>query len=66
MVVRKPGKRGATKAVAFVRDTTKRATPEPKVLRIIGQESVRNGASTLTSRQIEKVIKTSRSQKAKA
>jgi len=59
-------KRGTPKAVLLsIRDYVRLATPEPEILRIIGQESERNGVSTLTSRQIDGIIKTSRSQKRK-
>ena len=59
-------KRGTPKAVLLsIRDYVKLAAPEPEVLRVIGEESERNGTSTLTSRQIHQIIKTSRSQKPK-
>ena len=55
-------KRGTPKAVLLsIRDYVKLAAPEPEVLRVLGEESERNGTSTLTSRQIDKIIKTSRS-----
>jgi hypothetical protein len=41
------------------------AAPEPEVLRVIGEESERIGTSTLTSRQIDQIIKASRSRKPK-
>jgi prevent-host-death family protein len=59
-------KRGTPKAVLLsIRDYVKLAAPEPEVLRVIGEESERNGTSTLTSRQIDQIIKTSRSHKPK-
>ena len=59
-------KRGIPRAVLLsIRDYVKLAAPEPEVLRVIGEESERNGTSTLTSRQIDQIIKTSRSQKPK-
>ncbi len=59
-------KRGTPRAVLLsLRDYVKLAAPEPEVLRVIGEESERKGTSTLTSRQIEKIIKASRRQKAK-
>lgn len=59
-------RRGTPKAVLLsIRDYVKLAPPEPEVLRVIGEESERNGTSTLTSRQIDQIIKTSRSQKPK-
>src|SRR5579862_2658624 len=59
-------KRGTPKAVLLsIRDYVKLAAPEPEVLRIIGEESERNGTNTLTSRQIDRIIKNVRSQKPK-
>ena len=59
-------KRGTPRAVLLsIRDYVRLATPEPEVLRILGQKSERNGASLLTSREIERIIKTSRSAKRK-
>src|SRR5580693_8719768 len=59
-------KRGTPRAVLIsIRDYVKLAAPEPEVLRILGEEAERNGTSALTSRQIDKVIKASRSQKPK-
>ena len=59
-------KRGTPKAVLLsIRDYVRLATPEPEVLRVIGEESQRKGTDKLTSRQIEQVIKTARAQKPK-
>jgi prevent-host-death family protein len=59
-------KRGTPKAVLLsIRDYVKLAAPEPEVLRILGEESERNGTSALTPRQINQVIKTIRAQKKK-
>src|SRR6202020_1416031 len=59
-------KRGTPKAVLLsIRDYVKLAAPEPEVLRIIGEESERNGTNTLTSRQIDQVMKATRAQKKK-
>ena len=59
-------KRGTPKAVLLsLRDYVKLAAPEPEVLRIIGEESERNGTATLTSRQIDQVIRATRAQKKK-
>ena len=59
-------KRGTPKAVLLsIRDYVRLAAPEPEVLRVIGQESERNGSSALTSRQIDRIIKASRSHKPK-
>jgi hypothetical protein len=59
-------KRGAPKAILLsIRDYVRLAAPEPDVLRIVGEESQRNGTSSLTSRQIDKIIKLSRAQRSK-
>jgi prevent-host-death family protein len=57
-------KRGVPKAVLLsIRDYVRLAAPEPEVLRVIGAESERTGTSALTSRQIDRIIKTARSQR---
>ena len=57
-------KRGSPRAVLLsLRDYVKLAAPEPEVLRIIGEESERKGTNTLTSRQIDQVIKAVRARK---
>lgn len=59
-------KRGRPKAVLLsLRDYVRLAAPEPEVLRIIGEDSKRNNTSELTSRQIDQVIKATRTQKKK-
>jgi prevent-host-death family protein len=59
-------KRGTPKAVLLsIRDYVKLAAPEPEVLKVIGEESERKGTSVLTARQIEQVIKASRTQRSK-
>lgn len=59
-------KRGTPKAVLLsIRDYVKLAAPEPEVLRVIGEESERKGTSTLTARQIEQIIKASRTERSK-
>ncbi len=59
-------KRGTPKAVLLsIRDYVRLAAPEPEVLRIIGEESQRKGTDTLSSRQIDQVIKVARAQKPK-
>ena len=59
-------KRGTPKAVLLsIRDYVKLAAPEPEVLRVIGEESERKGTNTLTARQIDQVIKASRTQRSK-
>jgi hypothetical protein len=47
-----------------IRDYVRSATSEPEVLRLVGEESQRNGTDKLTSRQIDQVIKAARAQKA--
>ena len=57
-------KRGTPKAVLLsIRDYLRLAAPEPEVLKLIGEQSERNGASTLTSRRINQIIKASRSRR---
>jgi prevent-host-death family protein len=59
-------KRGTPKAVLMsIRDYVKLAAPEPEVLRIIGEESKRNGSNTITPREIDQIIKEYRAQKKK-
>ena len=59
-------KRGTPKAVLLsIRDYVKLAAPKPEILKIIGEESERNGTHTLTARQIDQVIKTSRAVRTK-
>ena len=59
-------KRGVPKAVLLsIRDYVKLAAPEPEVLRVIGEESERSRASALTSRQLDRIIKTARAQRPK-
>jgi prevent-host-death family protein len=59
-------KRGTPKAVLLsIRDYVRLATPEPEVLRAIGDESKTKGTDKLTSRQIEQAIRAARGRKAK-
>jgi prevent-host-death family protein len=59
-------KRGTPKAVLLsIQDYVRLAAPEPEVLRVIGEESRRKGTDKLSSRQIDQVIKATRSQKSK-
>jgi len=59
-------KRGTPRAVLLsIRDYVRLAAPEPEVLRIIGKESQRKGTDTLSSRQIDQIIKATRAQKPK-
>ena len=59
-------KRGTPKAVLLsIRDYVRLAAPEPEVLRILGEESRRNGTDSLTSQQIDQIIKVARAKKPK-
>ena len=59
-------KRGTPKAVLLsLRDYVRLAAPEPEILRIIGEESKRNGTNKINSRQIDQAIKEYRAQKKK-
>ena len=59
-------KRGTPRAVLLsISDYVKLAAPEPEVLRVIGEESERKGTSRLSLRQIDQVIKASRTERAK-
>ena len=56
-------KRGTPRAVLLsISDYVKLAAPEPEVLRVIGEESERKGTSRLSPRQIDQVIKASRTE----
>lgn len=58
-------KRGTPRAILLsLRDYVKLAAPEPEVLRVLGEESERNGASKLTGRQIDRIIEATRRDKA--
>ena len=57
-------KRGAPRAILLsIRDYDRLAAPEPEVLRAIGEESSRKGTASLSSRQIDRIIKAARVQK---
>ena len=59
-------KRGTPSAVLLsIRDYVRLAAPEPEVLRVIGEESKRNGTSKLSSRRIDQIIKAARAEKRK-
>jgi len=54
-------KRGTPQAVLLsIRDYVRLAAPEPEILRLIGEESVRKGTNKLTSRQIDREIAAAR------
>ncbi len=57
-------KRGRPKAVLLsVRDYVRLASPEPEVLKVIGEESLRRGTSTLSAREIDRIINAARGRK---
>jgi prevent-host-death family protein len=57
-------KRGTPRAVLLsIRDYVRLAAPEPKVLRIIGEESKAKGTNNLNSQQIDRIIKDTRAKK---
>ena len=54
-------KRGTPRAILLsIRDYVRLAAPEPEVLRAIGQESTREGTSSLSSAQIDRIIQAAR------
>ena len=54
-------KRGTPQAVLLsIRDYVRLAAPEPEILRLIGEESVRKGTDKITSRQIDREIAAAR------
>src|SRR6266852_2116768 len=57
-------KRGTPRAILLsIRDYVRLAAPEPEVLRAIGEESRRKGTASLSSRQIDRIIKAARTRK---
>jgi prevent-host-death family protein len=59
-------KRGTPRAVLLsLRDYVRLAAPEPDILRVIGEESKEGGTDTLTSRQIDQIIRKTRARKTK-
>ena len=57
-------KRGTPRAILLsIRDYVRLAAPEPEVLRTIGEESRRKGTASLSSRQIDRIIKAVRVKK---
>lgn len=60
-------KRGSPRAVLLsIRSYVRLASPEPEVLRIIGEESKRKRTSSLSSRQIDQIVKTARAHRSKS
>ena len=59
-------KRGAPRAILLsIRDYVRLAAPEPEVLTIIGEESKAKGTGTLSSQQIDNIIRAARHNKTK-
>jgi prevent-host-death family protein len=59
-------KRGVARAVLVsIQEYVRLAAPEPEVLRIIGEESVRKGTSALGSRRINQLIRATRKKSAR-
>jgi prevent-host-death family protein len=59
-------KRGVPKAVLLsIQDYVRLAAPEPEVLRVLGEHSKRVGTDRLSSREIDRIIKTARRKKSK-
>lgn len=59
-------KRGTPRAVLLsIRDYVRLAAPEPEVLTIIGEESKAKGTNSLSSQQIDNVIRAARYKKTK-
>jgi len=57
-------KRGTPRAILLsIRDYVRLAAPEPEVLRVIGEESRRKGTASLSSRQIDRIIRAARKEK---
>jgi prevent-host-death family protein len=59
-------KRGTPRAILLsIRNYARLAAPEPEILKVIGEESRSKGTDTLSSLQIDRVIKTARAKKSK-
>jgi prevent-host-death family protein len=54
-------KRGTPRAILLsIQDYVRLAAPEPEILRVIGEQAGRSGASKLTPGQIDGIIRTTR------
>jgi prevent-host-death family protein len=59
-------KRGTPRAVLLsIRDYVRLAAPEPEILKALGEESRQNRTDTLTSREIDQLIRKTRARKMK-
>lgn len=57
-------KRGTPRAVLLsIRDYVRLAAPEPEVLRIIGEESLKQGTDKISSQEIDRIIRDVRRKK---
>jgi len=64
--MRRTGKNESIVILALrARANVRLATPEPELLRAIGEESITNGTDKLISRQIEQAIRAARGRKPK-
>lgn len=60
-------KRGTPRAILLsIQSYVRLAAPEPEVLRLIGEESKRQGTDVLTGRQIDQIIRKTRAQNKKS
>lgn len=60
-------KRGTPRAILLsIQSYVRLAAPEPEVLRLIGEESKRQGTDVLTERQIDQIIRKTRAQNKKS
>jgi len=59
-------KRGTPRAVLLsIRDYVRLATPEPEVLKLIGEESKAKGTDKISPEQIDRIIRSTRAKKTK-
>ncbi len=59
-------KRGTPRAIMVsIKEYVRLAAPEPEVLRILGEESKRNRTASLTAREINRIIKATRSKRSR-
>ena len=57
-------RRGSPKAIILsVADYVRLATPEPEILRIVGEESKQKGTNRLSIRQIDSIVREARKEK---
>ncbi len=57
-------KRGTPRAILIsIRDYVRLAAPEPQILKVLGRESKENRTDTLSSRELDQIIRKTRAQK---